>query len=54
MPELSLFSQISLYVLLTLIGILALSLWYWQIIELVFYLSLRNACGASLHYLDDC
>ncbi len=34
MPELSLFSQISLYVLLALIGILTLSLGYWQIMVL--------------------
>ncbi len=34
MPELSLFSQISLYVLLALIGILTLSLGYWQVMVL--------------------
>jgi hypothetical protein len=34
MQELSLFSQISLYVLLTLIGLLALIIWGWQIVVL--------------------
>jgi len=30
MPELSPFSQISLYLLLTLIGLLTMLIWYWQ------------------------